>query len=228
MSNSRVCHVVRFVAECVPPKSLRVPIDQRFPRSRGRRLASMRRASRRLRSGYALVWVIVMTAVIAALVAAVAPSLAISDQRSRAVRTAASLKAISNAYIFIGPLVQNYPGKISLLTNAITTSNRNTCGGAITAVNVSLWPANAPYVVFYTPATGLWTDLGRVRDSIPIRTSAAAMFAEIPGVRAAEAAMLDLVVDAGSGDTVTYAPPVNDTTTIRYRLISSALVGNRC
>jgi type II secretory pathway pseudopilin PulG len=183
------------------------------------------------RSGYALVWVIVMTAVIAALVAAVAPSLAIVDQRSRAMRTAASLKAISNAYIVFGPLVGNFPGNISMLTNAITTGHRNTCRNTMTATNVSVWPTSAPYSAFYTPATGLWTDLGRLRDSIPARTAPGStpIFAEIPGVTAADAAMFDLVVDNGTGDTVTYAAPVNDTTTIRYRLVSTTLLGgNRC
>ena len=43
------------------------------------------------------------------------------------------------------------------------------------------------------------------------------------------AAMLDLLVDHGTGDTVTYNAPVNDTTTIRYRVMSSgSIVNNRC
>jgi hypothetical protein len=42
--------------------------------------------------------------------------------------------------------------------------------------------------------------------------------------------MLDLVVDNGTGDTVTYAAPINDTTTVRYRLVSTAVItsGGRC
>src|SRR5690242_15969574 len=131
----------------------------------------MRRAFMTSRAGYALVWVIITTAIIAALVAAVAPSLVVIDQRSRAVRTAAALKAISNGVILFGSLVGNYPGNISMLTNTITTANRNTCRVAMTSTNVATWPANAPYDASYTPASGLWTELGRLRDSIPARTS---------------------------------------------------------
>jgi type II secretory pathway pseudopilin PulG len=192
----------------------------------------MRQARTTSRSGYALVWVIITTAIIAALIAAVAPTLVVVDQRARAVRTAAALKAIANGYLVFGPLVQNYPGNISMLTNAITTGNRNTCRNAMTATNVAIWPVNAPYATQYMPASGLWTELGRVRDSIPARTNppgTTPIYAEIPGVSAADAAMFDLVVDNGIGDTVTYAAPVNDTTTIRYRLVSSSLVAsNRC
>jgi type II secretory pathway pseudopilin PulG len=177
------------------------------------------------------VWVIVMTAVIAALVAAVAPSLVVANQRSRATRTAMALRAISDAYLSFGLQVGNFPGSISMLTNMISTSSRNSCRGVMTTTNVSAWPASAPYTTFYTPATGLWTDLGRLRDSIPARTSpgTTAVYAEIPAVSAADAAMFDLVVDNGTGDTVTYAAPVNDTTTIRYRLIAAPLhAGPRC
>jgi len=182
--------------------------------------------------GYALVWVILAVAIVAALVATAMPTLVILDERSKAVRTAAQLKSISLGAILFGSLVGNYPGHVSQLTSAITTSDENTCERPMSAANVATWPTNAPYVTFYLPATGLWTDLGRIRDSIPHRAFPPVktpLFAEIPGVSAAEAAMLDLVVDNGAGDTVTYAAPVNDTTTIVYRLISSALViNNRC
>jgi type II secretory pathway pseudopilin PulG len=183
------------------------------------------------RSGYALVWVIVLTAIIAALAAAVAPSLVVVNERSRAVRTAKVLKAISDAYLEFGVDVGNFPGELSMLSNAITTSGRNSCRSAMTAANVAGWATKAPYTAFYTPTSGLWTDIGRLRDSIPARTAPGAtpVFAEIPGVSAADAAIFDLVVDNGVGDTVTYIAPVNDTTTVRYRLVSAAsLARPRC
>jgi type II secretory pathway pseudopilin PulG len=183
------------------------------------------------RRGYALVWVIVMTAIIAALAAAVAPSLVVVNQRSRAIRTAAVLKTISDAYLTFGLQVGNFPGSLSMLTIAITTSNRNSCRNSMTVSNVLAWRAKAPYTAFYTPVTGLWTDLGRLRDSVPARSApgSTAVFAEIPGVSSADAAMFDLVVDNGTGDTVTFAAPVNDTTTIRYRLVGEPIhAGSRC
>src|SRR5689334_22747135 len=142
----------------------------RFPHSARRRLLDMPRVFTTSRRGYALVWVIVMTAIIAALAAAVAPSLVVVNQRSRAIRTAAVLKTISDAYLTFGLQVGNFPGSLSMLTIAITTSNRNSCRNAMTVSNVLAWRAKAPYTAFYTPVTGLWTDLGRLRDSVPARS----------------------------------------------------------
>ena len=184
------------------------------------------------RVGYALVWVILTIAIIAAPIATAAPTLATLNERSRAASTAVMLRALSTGFTQFGVLVGAYPGNVSELTNTLTTSNKNTCRGAMTGSNVGNWPANAPYVPFYVPTSGLWTELGRVRDSVPARPSSpgsAAIFVELPGVSGADAVMLDLLIDNGTGDTVTYAAPVNDTTTIRYRMVSSSAVSNnRC
>lgn len=184
------------------------------------------------RPAYALVWVIMTIAVVAALVAAAAPAIAVADERARAVRTAEQLRAIAFGVEQFETQVGNYPGSISQLTNALMPGQRNTCRGAMTPANISKWSAGAPYVAFYTAAGGNWTDIGRLRDSIPVRASPAGkapVYAEISGVSRADAAMLDRVVDDMSGDTVTYNPPVNDTTTVRYRLVSAGKVASdRC
>ncbi|HEY9229971.1 MAG TPA: hypothetical protein VIP11_25190 [Gemmatimonadaceae bacterium] len=184
------------------------------------------------RPAYAMVWVIMTIAVVAALIAAAAPTIAVVHERARAARTADQLRSIAEAVDAFGTKVGNYPGNISELTNPLSTSDKNSCRGAMTSTNVAQWVEDAPYVSFYTAVGGNWTELGRIRDSIPVRPNPAnhtPIYAEIPGVSSADAAMLDNVVDNGSGDTVTYHAPVNDTTTVRYRLLSSGKVRNdRC
>jgi type II secretory pathway pseudopilin PulG len=176
------------------------------------------------RAGFALVWVIVTVAIVAALIAAAAPTLAVMNERERAERTAFQLKLITIGVWAFRERLNVYPGNLSQLTNAVTTASRNSCRGTFTSGQVNDWADDATFSLFYMPTNGLWTELGRIRDSIPVRTANAAIYVEIPGVRSADAAMLNLLVDGGSGDTVTFAAPVNDTTTIRYRLLSSGQI----
>src|SRR3954465_5172200 len=75
-------HSYGSAARAVPLRSLNAPRTQQFPHQSRRRPSGMRPALIPSRPGYALVWVIVTTAIIAALIAAVAPSLVIVDQRS--------------------------------------------------------------------------------------------------------------------------------------------------
>ena len=66
---------------------------------------------------------------------------------------------------------------------------------------------------------------------MPLRTSPNSeppIFVELPGVKGEVATMLDLLVDHGTGDTVTCAAPVNDTTTIKYRVVPTMLINNQC
>ena len=186
----------------------------------------------RPRRGFALAWVILTLAIIAVLAAVAAPSLATLDDRARALNAAAQLRSIASGFVAYGPLVGNYPGRVSAMTLPITTSSRNTCGQSMSSSQVATWTTSAPYAPFYTPSSGLWTDVGRVRDSVPFRSFPPVktpIYVELPGVRAEDAAMLKLVVDNGTGDTVSFAPAVNDTTTVRYRLVSSGVVmNNRC
>src|SRR5262245_14061449 len=151
-----------------------------------------------MRPGYALLWVIVTVGIVAALAAAAAPTLAAAADRQRAVRTAEHLRAMSAAFIEFGDDVGAYPGNISQLTNQISTSSKNSCRAVMTATQVDKWDDDAPFVPFYTPPQGSWTDLGRIRDSIPARSDPPArtpIYAEIPGVSSADAALLARVVD---------------------------------
>jgi hypothetical protein len=73
------------------------------------------------------------------------------------------------------------------------------------------------------------TPLGRIRDSIPDRTAnnhRDSIIIEIPGVDSASAVLLDLAIDgtvSGTADTVRYATPIHETTTVRFRITARAL-----
>jgi hypothetical protein len=199
-----------------------------FPGSPAGRLKDMRQPSTN-RRGYALVWVILTVAIIAALVATAAPMLATINDRERATRTATDLRAIAVGFFFFEQNVGRYPGNVSQLTNTLRTTNRNSCRLLMTSADTVKWLANGPFVSFYVGPNGRYTDIGRIRDSVPARTApggTSPIFVEIPAVNANDAAMLDLVVDGDTGDTVTYTAPVNDTTTVRYRLIPSSFIDN--
>ena len=90
------------------------------------------------------------------------------------------------------------------------------------------WIAAGPFVGFMIPPGGLETPLGEIRDSVPYRGPTPGtnpFYAEIPGVSAEDADGFDLFVDNGTGDTVTIVhAAVNDTTTVRVRLLSSGQV----
>ncbi|MGH7620539.1 MAG: type II secretion system protein [Gemmatimonadaceae bacterium] len=183
-------------------------------------------------SGFVLPWIILTLAIIAVLAATVAPTLASYSDRTRAVNAAAQLKLVANGFVAYEQALRNYPGRVSALTIAITTSDKNSCGRNVGRPDANNWPDNAPYAPFYTGANGMWTDIGRVRDSVPLRNPPARrqpIYVELPGVSGEDAAMLHLVVDNGTGDTVTFAAPVNDTTTVRYRVLSTNdVANNRC
>jgi len=188
--------------------------------------------AQRGRRGYALPWIILTVAIIAALAAVVAPTLTTLDDRTRALNSANRLKLIATGFVNFGIALNQYPGRVSQLALPLTTNDRNTCGQSMSGGDVTNWTANAPFAPIYTATNGTWTDIGRIRDSVPFRSFPPVktpIYVELPGVSGEDAAMLKTVVDNGSGDTVSFAAAVNDTTTVRYRVVSSGvIINNRC
>jgi len=189
------------------------------------------RPRRDARPGYVLPWVIVTVALIAVIAAAAAPALVTINDTDRANATAATLRAISNAVNTFDVTVKsgggpknNFPGQVSELAAPVTTANHTSCWTTLMNANDSTsWLTAGPFSTFYVPADGLWTPIGRIRDSIPNRSTNLndSIWIEIPGVSGGDAAILDQIVDGavnGALDTVRYHPPVNDTTTIRFRV----------
>jgi hypothetical protein len=123
-----------------------------------------------------------------------------------------------------GATMNNFPGQLSELSAQITTANHTTCWTTLmTPSDSTKWSIAGPFITFFIPSDGLWTPIGRIRDSIPDRSTNLndSIWVEIPGVSGGDATILDQVVDGavdGTADTVRYHTPVNDTTTIRFRV----------
>lgn len=179
----------------------------------------------------ALVWAIVTTAIIAALVAAVAPTLTQLVDTTRVNTTADVLHAITvgvdsfNKTAKRGGPAFTTPNTLYLLDTVVvngqpagcTTQNYN--GTAATN-----WLANGPYLSFYFPPTGLQTPLGVVNNA-PSRSAGSigtrrtsqsdSFFVQMQTVDVQLARMLDLTVDGTIGstaDTVQYSAPAADST----------------
>jgi len=198
----------------------------------------------RRRSGYALLWTTVVMACFAVMAAAAAPYLKAGTDLVRYQKTAEYIHAMMTAAADFETAVSdgakkplhNYPGRISQFTHPLDSSSPNSCWNAMTTngkVNDSTtWQSAAPFVPFWVPSAGLWTPIGLIRDSIPDRGSSPnsnPLYVDIEGVTADDATGFDMYIDSESGDTVDVLhPPVNDTTTLRIRLISTADANNAC
>ncbi len=209
----------------------------------GMRLRETTRAPRR---GMAFIWVITTVAIIAALTAVAAPYLVTGVDNARYAETAATLRTLATGIASFETSVQdgqkasvhNYPGQISQLSSVIVAGDRNSCQVAMTTAIPSkgtssdsiTWLAAGPFVPFMVPSTGLAVPIGMVLDSIPNRGPTPGtnpVYVLITGVSAADAAAFDTYIDNGlaSNDTVTVLhTAVNDTTTIRIRLLSPTQV----
>ena len=189
------------------------------------------------RWGYVLPWIIVTIAIIAALAAAAAPSLVVLNDTARANAAAATLRQLSAAINSFessvrsgnGVTKNNFPGQLSELATQVTQSNHTSCWTTVmTSIDSTTWLSAGPFITFYVPPDGLQTPIGRIRDSIPDRgpNTSDSIWIEIPGVTSGDARLLDQVVDGaanGTVDTVRYHTPVNDTTTVRFRVTPQQL-----
>jgi hypothetical protein len=191
----------------------------------------------RNRRGYALLWFIVIVSVFAAIAAAATPYLTMAEDRRAVDSTARILRdlgvAINNMEAGVS---RKFPGRPSQVTNYLTSAGNyrimscwnNTYSGG----DSTTWTTVAPFAAFYVPTNGLWTPLGRIRDSVENRAgnqNTAFIWLDIPGANAELVRMLDVTVDGvldSLNDTIQYNPPVNETTTVRYRVTPREL--GRC
>jgi hypothetical protein len=193
--------------------------------------------------GFAILWVIAMVAILAAIAATAAPYLQEINDNDRVAVTMTRLRVVGQGIINFGAVIRQggnntfvFPGKLSYLSNVINATNHTTCGsGAGNLLNgansVNDWNTNGPFVPFQIPPGGLWTPIGRVSDSIPVRVANGAMFIEIPGVSMNDANLFNFFVDGATGDTVTIVHAAiagqPDTTTLRMRIFVAGTF-NRC
>ena len=166
------------------------------------------------RQGFTLAEVAIAAVIIAIMAAVTAPSLVSFIDKERAQTTADKLSAIATGiagfeaaiHTAAGATTDAYPGRISYLTNAITTTEFTTCHTTFTSTSTTQWNTSGPFLTFYIPVGGLNTPLGIIQDSM-IRTPSSTGPTALPGtlalhmtgVDASDAAMLDQVVDGGDG-----------------------------
>ncbi|HVX40579.1 MAG TPA: hypothetical protein VHB25_13495 [Gemmatimonadaceae bacterium] len=192
----------------------------------------MLRTTTRERCGFAYIWVLVTVAILAALIAVAAPYLYTSPDPRRMAVTATELRSIGvGVNAFEAAINRKFPGFISELDVQLATTNRNSCGQTFAGPDVTAWNTNAPFLATYFPNTGDWTPIGMIRDSIPNRNAnrSDSIWIELPGVSAEDARLLDITIDGradSTRDTVRFHTPVNDTTTVRFRVTPREL--NRC
>jgi hypothetical protein len=185
------------------------------------------------RRGSALLWVITFVAVTAAIAAMAAPYLKTLNDTDRVSDAVATLRAVGTGIVNFRASVGHFPSKTSMLTNVIHRVDHNSCwtnntAGLMTTTDTANWVANGPYATMTVPVGGIWTPIGRLRDSIPQRIQNGAMFIEMPGVSITDAARFKAAVDSANGttsfgDTVTVlhgavGGGLPDTTTLRMRL----------
>jgi type II secretory pathway pseudopilin PulG len=187
------------------------------------------RAARGRRGGYAILWALMVIAIIAVLMAAVAPSLMQSNEVSRVTDAATKLKLVSNAVDSFAKYIRHatgvagkheVPGSLTDLETLIAIGGTSGCSG-VTYSNFGQnnWTTNGPFVQIYMPPNGLWTSIGRIAEP-PTRIGAQATFdLTIPNVSLQDAQMLDQIVDGNqnsAADTVKYGPATNGLVTLTY------------
>lgn len=186
------------------------------------------------RRGFALIWVLAITAIVSILLATAAPYLAESADRIAVERTSDILHLLAsgvdsfNVIVKRGGPSRTTPHVLSQLTTTAVVSGGPAGCTTQTYNNTAagLWPTAAPYTSIYVPVGGIWTPLGQVNDA-PSRTPATEAttrtstsdpyYIQIPNVDYALAQMLDMYVDGtidGAADTVRYNPAAADGTTL--------------
>jgi type II secretory pathway pseudopilin PulG len=185
----------------------------------------------RARPGYILVYILLTVAIMAALATALVPAMTGKVDSARIATTAATMQTLVLAVDTFTTHVTKLPGKVSQLTTAIKTTDRNSCHAVFVAGEVTNWVTYGPYLAnAFADVNGLYTPIGRVRDSIPIRVAGKNdLYIDIPGVDVNDAAKFKFYIDAGAGDTVSTIPTVvtrTDTTTVRFRVVKGSLLPN--
>lgn len=196
----------------------------------------------RPRRGAALLWALIVIALIATIAAYTVSPIVGANDLARWQSTSTTLHAIKVGVDTFAKAVadgkatsaHNLPGLYSQLANAIKTGDVNSCGNAMTIAKQSTtsdsltWIAAGPFINFFFPRGGLQTPIGFIVDAVPDRGTTAnktALYLLISGVDSVDVVGFDAYIDNGTGDTVTTTHAyVNDTTTIQYRLYSTAQV----
>jgi type II secretory pathway pseudopilin PulG len=123
-----------------------------------------RRARRRVRNGLTLIEIVVAVAIIMILVASLAPSLVGVLDRKRIEGAEETLSSLTAAMSEMRADNQDWPSRLSHLSTAITTADKNICGVTYSSGKVSNWAG--PYVARVIQPTGFPIGIGMARDSL--------------------------------------------------------------
>ena len=192
-------------------------------------LVEQHMTSLRRQRGFALIWAIVMVAILAAIAAATLPVLGSIADQQRVTATLATLNSLDTGIIRFGLVVKRvggvYPSALHMLTTAITLTDQVSCrNNTMNANAIGLWPTAAPYVTFLAPPTGVNTPMGTIDDAIPTRVQAGALLLDMPNADFNLVQMLDLLVDgttvnqATTGRILWGAVSPTGTVTMEYRV----------
>ncbi len=182
------------------------------------------------RSGYVLVYLIVLIALVATLGAMMAPALASASDEAKVVDTYALLAEIDTGIVTFGATVKTtnaagstvYPGGIHQLATEVTTSDQVSCQNAqMTAKAAATWAAAGPFVPMIIESTGLYTPMGVVNDMVEHPAKKDSMFIRIPNADTALVNRMDNLVDDGDGGssgTIQYGAPAGDVVDMLYQI----------
>ena len=202
--------------------------------------------ARAVRSGFALVEVVVALAVILILAAVAVPQLAGFLDQKRVEQAAAQLALVRDALYKSGAgsvayyqTVMANAGRLSQLSTPITTSDRDSCGSTYSTAERDRWDDQGPYVNFLIdPVQGMATPLGQADDLLirvpstgggPPTTQHRLQITWTNTVSLADAQALDLHVDGAAGwnaGTVQWTPQTgtNGVVTLHYFVV----INNQC
>jgi hypothetical protein len=157
------------------------------------------------RSGFALLWVIVMMCVMMVLAVATATSVAVVSDHDRVSMAKHVIMRVMDSTRFSIVRFQadigEYPRKLSQLSNTLTATDRDICGALYSATEREEW--SAQYSTRVITTAGLWLGIGTARDSLakdpvagtPSVVSPHALVMLIDGVDQRDAQILNMLID---------------------------------
>jgi hypothetical protein len=193
---------------------------------RRRRIAHAPPTRHAARHGYALLWALVMMAVVSTVFAMVAPDVAGVNDRDRVLDTYATLAAIDSGVVRFGTVVKRvgtvYPGDVHQLSALVTTADQVSCqNNSMNPNSITTWTANGPFIAFLAPPNGRFTPLGVINDSIEHTAANQPMYLRMPAVPSDLVTLMDQVVDDGDGGaagTILFGTPAAGVVDLRYRI----------
>jgi hypothetical protein len=161
------------------------------------------------RSGSALLWAILLIAIIATVSAVTAPALLYGNDRQRVMDTYEMLEQVDSGIIAFEVVVKTgaagttvvFPGYLHQLSTNVLVGELNSCGTGATMSNQArtVWSTRGPFITYYAPSSGLNTPMGVLNDRVEHASSGAAMYIRIPAAEAALVTIMDQLVDGGDG-----------------------------